>query len=1049
MTLDFYFLNIANVDAYVLIQKYFTSQKFIWIQNPVHIITTMPNAIISISDSYKIVCYVTYFTGYFNSIKCAIIELKCNKNSNNKKIQMMARIILLAILFSINTSIYANQPLVRNFTRDNYKSGTQNWAIGQDKSNSMYFANNFGLLEFDGKNWTTFPIKNGTNVRSLLCAKDNRIYAATFNEFGYYQQLKNGQMEYHSLVNKLDKSQVRSNELYKIHQGDRSVYFQAEKSIFEYKDDTIRSYPFKSKIDASAYVYNVLFLASAQKGIFMLNGNLFVSISGSELLLNKKVCSILPYKDNKVLFVTSLDGVYVYDGVSIVPFYTGIDEFLKANQVFCATTNATQLVFGTVQRGIAVLNILDGSIIYVNTYTGLQNNTVLSVAFDNKQNLWLGLDKGIDYVILNSPIMNMFGTNNLYGAGYTSYLKNNVIYLGTNQGLYKAAYPLPNSPFPIQLQLIKGMEGQVWSLSEIDNTLFCGNDQGAFIIYPDRVQRIPQLQGTWSLKPLLHHPDMILGCSYQGLFIMKKTGKDWKFAHFIKGKFAESSPMFEEGSDGTIWFSHWQKGMFRLHFNTLMDSITRVDLYDTKRGFPSNRNNTVFKIGNENVFSSERGFYTYNMKTDRMDPYNKWNKMFSSTPSYIRLHEGKNGDVWCVSGRFVGLAKKLNNNSYQMDSITYHILQPKIITGFEHFNFIDDSNLILSTEDGFSWINSKNTTTTKNTFKVFMHNVLVTNNTEASPRSTKRKNNIDIDTYSHKQNSLRFEFVAPEFRNEGLVQYSYMLENYDEKWSSYSYDNIKEYTQLPKGDYVFKVRARNVLESKEAECSYAFVVLPAWYESMIAYIIYSLLFLMLIFRIITWINHKSKKGAREMEILKEKELNEQKQEFEAVTTEKKKEIKELKNQQLQYELRHKSQELASSTMNLIRKNEMLLDIMGNLSKVSIDLNSNQDTKLVISRINKMERNIKQNIENDNNWKRFEENFDLVYENYLKKLGETYPDLSVSDKKLCAYLKMDLSSKDIAPLLNMSIRSVEMNRYRLRKKMGLDRDVNLGEFLQKH
>ena len=56
--------------------------------------------------------------------------------------------------------------------------------------------------------------------------------------------------------------------------------------------------------------------------------------------------------------------------------------------------------------------------------------------------------------------------------------------------------------------------------------------------------------------------------------------------------------------------------------------------------------------------------------------------------------------------------------------------------------------------------------------------------------------------------------------------------------------------------------------------------------------------------------------------------------------------------------------------------------------------------------------------------------------------------SISDKKLCAYLRMDLSSKDIAPLLNMSFRSVEMSRYRLRKKMDLDRDVNLVEYLQK-
>ncbi|MDP4238246.1 MAG: triple tyrosine motif-containing protein [Bacteroidota bacterium] len=956
---------------------------------------------------------------------------------------------LLLLFFISSFTVFPNQPLVRNFTRANYNAGTQNWAIAQGESNTMYFANNSGLLEFDGKKWATFPIKNGTNVRSILYTRKGRIYAATFNEFGYYKDLKNGQLEYHSLMKKLAKNSINSNELYNILQGDKKIYFQAGKSIYQYNGDTITSYAFNNKIDMAAYVHNVLFVASSQQGVFMLNGKLFVRISGSELLVNKRVCSILPFKGNKILFVTSFNGVYLFDGVTIVPYNTGIDEFLKKNQVFCATTNGKQLVFGTVQNGIVVQDIASGKVIYVNTYSGLQNNTVLSVAFDNQQNLWLGLDKGIDYVMLNSPVLNMFGTNNLYGSGYTSFLKNNVLYFGTNQGLYTSTYPLPNSSQPIQLKLMSGMEGQIWSLNEIDNTLFCGDDQGAFMIYPNHIEKIQGLTGTWSFKPLQHHPGLILGCSYQGLFILKKIGQKWKLSHFIRGKFTESSPMFEEDTDGNVWFSHWQKGLFRLHFNAAMDSITRVELYDNKKGFPSNQNNTLFRIGNEIVFSSERGFYRYNKRANRMEPYGKWNKLFNSPPSYIRLHEGKNGDVWCVSGKFVGLAKKRPNNSYQMDSLTYRILQPKIIMGFEQFNFIDNDNLILSTEDGFSWIDTRRQSATENTFKVYLHNVIITSERPSSPIKTGIFGSQNSsNTYTHRQNSIRFEYAAPEYRNEGLVQYSYTLENYDETWSKFSPDNMKEYTHLPKGHYVFKVRARDVLESKEAVCTYSFSILPAWYETQVAIVIYIILFILFLVKLVLFINQRSKKGALDMERLKEKELEEQKKLHEAETTEKKKEIKELKNQQLQYELRHKSQELASSTMNLIRKNEILLEIMDNITKVTDEIKQSPESNTVLSRLNKMERSIKQNIENDNNWKRFEENFDLVYENYLKRLGDMYPELNTSDKKLCAYLKMDLSSKDIAPLLNMSVRSVEMSRYRLRKKMNLDREVNLGEFLQR-
>lgn len=956
-------------------------------------------------------------------------------------------ILTTLIIFFCNWG-YANHPLVRNFQRDTYKAGTQNWAIVQDESNSMYFANNNGLLKFDGKNWATFPIKNGTNVRSLVHTKDGRFYASTFNDFGYYQKNENGQLEYFSLVTKFGIKKLESNELYNIQAGNnKQLYFQGNKAVYQYDGKAITRYPFYSKIDASAFIHNILFVTSEKSGVFMLNGNLFVRLPGSELLINKKVCSIIALDGDKILLITNFSGVYEYNGNTILPYNTGIDEFLKQNQIFCAARNANQLVFGTVQRGIAVLNLTDRSVTYVNTFSGLQNNTVLCVAFDNKNNLWLGLDKGLDYVILSSPIQNIFGTNNLYGAGYTSLLKNNTLYLGTNQGLYATPFPLPNTPSSIQPRLVKGLEGQIWCLIEIDGTIFCGDDQGAFTINEGRIQRIEGLPGTWNFKPLRLHPGLILGCSYQGLFILKKDGQRWIFSHFIKGKFTESSPMFEEDADGTVWFSHWQKGMFRLHFNQKMDSVSRVELYT--KGFPSNQSNTVFRVNNKLIFSSERGFYIFNRNKNRIDPYTAWNQLFKSAPNYLRLHECPNGDVWFVSGRFIGLAKKNANNTFSMDSLTYRILQPKIITGFEHFNFIDNNRLILSTEDGFSWIDNRKGSSNKNTFMVFLNNIIVTNHVSSSTIGFKPSENKSIITkFTHNQNSIRFEFIAPEFRNEGLVQYSYMLENFDENWSEFSSINLKEYTQLPKGHYTFKIKARNVLESKEAICSYSFYILPAWYESQLAIIIYCIFFILLLTGIVIFVNNKSNKGAKEMEKRKEIELNEQKNHFEAERTEKKREIKELKNQQLQYELRHKSQELASSTMNLIRKNEILLEIMDHITKVTDDIKNNNEANSVLQRLGKMERNIKQNIEQDKNWKRFEENFDLVYENFLRRLGECYPELNVCDKRICAYLKMDLSSKDIAPLLNMSIRSVETNRYRLRKKLNLDRDMNLGVFLQK-
>ena len=954
---------------------------------------------------------------------------------------------LFSFLFFIQISLFATHPTVRNFNRKISNAGTQNWGIIQHKNNWMYFANNKGLLEFDGNRWTTYPIRNYTNVRSLYYDEQaDRIYAGAFNEFGYYTRNEVGILKYISLIDKVKTNERNFNEIWHINKIDNAVFFQGDKEIFRYKENKMHRFPFKNKIDFSAVIQNSLIVSSTPDGIFFLNGNLFMKFPNSEILKNKKVCAILPFQENKILFVTDFYGIFVFNGESIEKFPTDIDYFLSENQVFSASIKGSKIALGTVRNGLVVKDFKDNSNTFSNTFSGLQNNTILSLAFDRQDNLWLGLDKGIDYVQINSPIYDLFGNSQSFGAGYSSLIRDNTLYLGTNQGLYTTSFPLASSPNPLSVKLIQGMQGQVWSLSLIDNTIFCGSDHGAFIINGEKAVQIPGIPGTWGFRKLDSRPDYVIGSCYQGFFILKKAGDKWEFSNFVKG-FSESGGMFEEDELGNIWFSHWIKGISKLTLNQEMDSISKIEHFDTSKGFPSNRDNTLYKIKNRLVFSTQNGFYNYNNRTNRIEKSDELTKLFGSPTHSMRLTETSWGDIWGTSFTYIAVAFPQKNNNYVIDSLSFSTLKNKLISGFEHFNFINKTNIIVSTEDGFSWLDVSKINKAKSKFNVSIRNVYLTNEQDSIVKGYQSVQDSIVPEFDFKNNSIRFEFAAPEFRNEGSVTYSYILENYDNKWSSYSPTNIKEYSKLKKGTYTFRVRAKSLLETKAVETSYQFTILPPWYESNLAFFIYFILFILFILKILQLIKIRSEKGAKEMEVQKELELKEQEKRFEADAKEKRKEIVELKNQRLQYDLRHKSQELASSTMNLIRKNEVLLEINQHLSKLAEDITEKPEPNIILKKLNKMQDDIKKNIEHDNNWKRFAENFDLVYENYLKRLSESYPQLTISDKKLCAYLKMDLSSKDIAPLLNMSFRSVEMSRYRLRKKMELDRDVNLSEFLQ--
>lgn len=960
----------------------------------------------------------------------------------------MRTFLLILLFLFVHNSVYSIYPIVRNFSKTHYKSGTQNWDIVQNPGGCIYFANNNGVLEFDGKDWATYPIANYTNVRSVFYDNDSkRLYAGAFNEFGYYQLENNGGVVYQSLIRAFDSIKDIS-EIWKIYKIEHSFYLQSNRDVYKYNTDTVQTYHFNHKIDCSAVVHNSLLVSNREEGPMILTGNSFMSLPYTDELIGKKVCAILPYEKNKMLFVTDFHGVYLYDGKHLEPLPLDIDPFIKQSQVFCAATDGKSIAFGTVANGLFVKNLSDNSTLHVNTFSGMQNNTVLSVGFDRSGNLWLGLDKGIDYVIINTPEFSLFGSENLYGSGYASLVYKDKLYLGTNQGLYYMDYPLNNQQQTVKS--VQDMKGQVWYLAEIDNTLFCGHDRGVFIITGDRAERIPQVNGTWKLVRMKNRPDYILGCSYDGLFFLHKHGGRWEFSHYLKG-FKESSGMFAEDNDGTIWMTHWMKGLFRLTLDAQADSVLNVEYFAEDRGFPTSRNNLVNQFRNRIVFSSDAGFYKFDLTRNKAVLFDKLNKYFATLPAAAHLYESPYGDIFFMSGTLQAVAFRNSDHTYTLDSISLNFLQDKRIFGFENINCIDRDHLLFSTENGFSWINLDKVRTNekKQGNSVFIKNIYLTNNNKDSLIYGSR-GTIEqpfVIKLPFKYNSLRFEFVVPEFEKEGAVEYSYFLEDYDKEWSSYSMTNMKEYTKLPQGSYTFHVRAKNKFRPGMSETTCHFEVLPPWYLSSVAYYAYFILFSILVWLLVRFDKMRSRLKEAEAEFRKEEEMREQQLRFEEDARKREQEIVMLKNQTLEYNLRHKSQDLATSTMNLIRKNEILLKIKEDLDKLYTYVPGREDEAKMTKVLGKIQKDIRENIEHDDDWQKFEHNFDMVYEDYLKRLGERFPQLTVGDKRLCAYLKMDLCSKDIAPLLNMSVRSVEMARYRLRKKMELSRDVNLTDFLQ--
>ena len=941
------------------------------------------------------------------------------------------RILLLAILASIWMQMSATSPIVRNYSKNDYGAGTQNWAIVQNGGGIIYFANNFGMVEFDGKQWRTYPVRNGTVVRSLSYDRSTeRIYAGATDEFGYFSIDEAGWLAYTSLSYGND-TKGPLEEIWKIYNLDGVIHLQNNNEIIRYHDGMFSHYSAGKKIDCSAMVHGVLIVATTDR-ISMFSGEQFIGLKGTEALTGKKIVSIISPDRDTVYFITEKDGIYTYDWDKARKMKTSLDRILSSKVIYCASIVDSYISFGTVTDGVYVLDTARDTYFHINADNGLQNNTVLSMMPDNDGNLWLGLDNGIGYISLNSPEQALFSSSLVCGAGYASLQDGDRILLGTNQGLFQVDFDPAKGVIGARAEKIGGgIDGQVWNLAKIDGTIFCSHDSGLYIIEGNRAEKIPGIRGVWKVEGLQTRKGIVLGSSYDGFFTVRKIDGIWALDKRVKGC-DDDSGMFEEDRDGKIWFYRWMKGLFRLTLTEECDSVTKIEYFGTDAGLPSDNNNLVNRFRDEIIFSSDNGFWKYDRKSCMMIPAEEINSMFSVLPKAVAFVESPEGDLYFMSGSMDAIAFR-DNGSWQVDSLSLKYMKNKRIFGFENISWPAPDSFIINTYDGFSVFDTGRIRSGSNRTGngVFIKEITVKRENRDSvvfgSRSQTYTSGPDFEL-PFEYNSLQITYISPYFENNESMSYSYILEGYDKEWSEFSNDNVKEYTRLPHGRYTFRVRSRYSQADKYSEASVDFTIRTPWYKSALAYCIYSVSAALLLYVILLLIKMRSMRLVREMEARKEEE------------------IMVLKNRTLEHDLKHKSQDLASSTMNLLRKNEILLKIKDGID-VSISHFNEDDKVKGIRELQKLKYEIRDNIEHDDDWKKFEQNFDVVYEDYLHRLGKKYPSLSIGDKKICAYLKMGLSSKDIAPLLNMSVHSVEMARYRLRKKLNIDRSINLSEFLQ--
>lgn len=924
-------------------------------------------------------------------------------------------------------------PYIENYSKSVYGAGNQNWSIAKDHHGIMYYGNAEGLLTFDGKYWQKYKMPNGQIVRSVATDQKGKIYTGCFGEFGYWA-IKENKLTYHSLISLLPKGSKITDEIWKIYvDGDR-VIFQSFSKILIYHNNKISIVASSKSLLFLHKVNKRFFVEILENGLHELVGNKLVYLSQSDQLGKQGVLSILPYKNGGLLIGTSKNGLFVYDGKNFTPLNTPANAFLKTYQL----NNGVRLLgkyyaYGTILNGLIIINE-DGNIVQkINKSSGLQNNTILSLYADNEQNLWAGLDNGIDRIELNSPLYFYFDKTGQFGTVYSSIIFDKKIYLGTNQGLFYSEWS-PNTASNLNFKLIPGSQGQVWELSIIDSELICGHNSGTFKVFGDRIEWISRTSGGWTIKKLNSNPNYLIQGTYVGLSLYQKIpGAGLKFITQISG-FDAPSRFIEQDNKGDIWVGHAYKGLYKLTLNSDYTKVISTKYFDERNGLPGNYNINIFNLENRIVFSSDKGFYTYDELSNKFTSYEVLNKKLGSFAASNNIIQAGEKKYWFINHGKTSLVNFSAPGKIEIDSNQFSLLDGRMVQYYENISKISNSIYLISVDDGFVIYNSQQNQSIASKLPA----VLIRRIDDITDKYYTLNETGNDTELPYSRNNIRISFALPYYR-QAKVKYQYFLEGYSKDWSDWSDAAEKDFTNLSSGSYKFKLRAKLNDSSVTDVTVFKFTILRPWYLNNWSLLAYSILFAVVL---ILGKKIYETKLKRDSQKISEQLKSEQDEILRRETEANEKQITKLQTEKLQAELASKTRELANSAMTLVYKNELLQKLGGEITK----LKDENGKKLSDDQTRKIQKVINDGMNDERDWHLFENSFNEAHESFFKKLKAQHPDLVPNDLKLCAYLRMNMSSKEMSSLLNISLRGVEIRRYRLRKKLEVPHDKNLTEFL---
>ncbi len=937
------------------------------------------------------------------------------------QVKRIKAVFLLIMLINFTVLLSQGLPPVKHYSPLDYRAENQNWAISQSADKVIYAANSQGLLEYKGGSWNFYSSPNETILRSVKAVGD-RIYTGCYMEFGFWQKNETGLLSYTSLSDDLKGELEPDEEFWNILNIDEFILFQSLKRIYIYnlRDNSVSKINSATTIPKIFSLGQIVYYQKIDEGVFKIENGIEILVYDDEVVRTDELVGLIDYGEN-LFFIMRNRGIYEGGNNELRKLNTPTEDLLSRVSIYSALQLQNgNVALGTISHGLLILDNQWDMVLQLSENNGLGNNTVLSVLEDEDNNIWLGLDNGISLVNLTSPFRVYADKRGIVGSVYTSAITKSMMYLGTNQGLFAR-----NVNDIEDFKLVEGTKGQVWSLDLIGNTLFCGHHDGTFIIEGKEAIKISDIPGSWNIAPLENNPGLLLQGNYSGLYILELRNNQWGLRNKIKG-FDHSSRFFEV-LDSNIFVNHEYKGIFKITTDPGFLEARTVR-HDTSL---IGANSGMTKYKGDLLYSNKDGIFKYDSGSTNFIKDSLLSRVYDEA-KYVSgklVVDDKSGYLWVFTDSNINYVSEGSLASDPLiRSVPLTIDVRNSISGYESVTAINGSRKYLfGTASGYITVDLSSLHIPSFQVEIDRIKLIDKRTRDDHKRWLEPKN---LGQLENRENHLEISYYTPLYRKFPVPEYQYQLEGLYDSWSDWTTQTKISFENLPFGDYEFRVRSKIGGKISDNTATYNFQIAKPWYISNALLALY--LLLLVIGALL--IHYAYRYYFRRKQNL-QTEANQK--EMELIRLQNEKDIIKLKNDQLKEDFRNKNNELAASTMSIIKKNQLL-------SKVKQQLASTEQTdsnKEIIAIIN---RSLNQN----DDWELFKEAFNNTDREFLKKLEKIHPNLTPNDIRLCAYLRLNLVSKEIAQLLNISPRSVEIKRYRLRKKLNLTHDENLVNYILK-